>query len=106
MDWKDMLSGLKADLPEGEETVVSEPAAPAPKKERLRVEKSVKGRGGKTATIISGFAGSDAELKPVLRSLQSALGVGGSARGGEILIQGDLRDKIVQILRKMGYDAR
>lgn len=57
-----------------------------------------KGRGGKTATIIEGFPGSDSELKALATRLKQQLGVGGSARGGEILIQGDCRQRLRELL--------
>lgn len=59
-----------------------------------------KGRGGKTATIIEGFTGTDDELKALATRLKQQLGVGGSARGGEILIQGDCRQRLREILAK------
>ncbi len=57
-----------------------------------------KGRGGKTATIIEGFPGTDDELKALATRLKQQLGVGGSARDGEILIQGDCRTRLRELL--------
>lgn len=65
-----------------------------------------KGRGGKTATIIEGFVCDPEELKEVAASLKSALGTGGSARGGEILIQGDCRERVKERLHKMGFKTK
>ena len=61
-----------------------------------------KGRGGKTATIISGFTLDDEEIAEIAARLKKSLGVGGSARGGEILIQGDRKNDVLNLLRQQG----
>ena len=68
---------------------------------RVRIEK--KGRGGKTATLVSGFVGTSADLADLGRMLKSKCGVGGSVKDGEILVQGDFRERVVSLLRAMGY---
>ena len=65
-----------------------------------------KGRGGKQATIVTGFVCDDEALKTVASQLKRSLGVGGSARGGEILIQGDRRQQVLDLLQGMGFKAR
>ena len=65
-----------------------------------------KGRGGKQATIVTGFVADDEAVKQVASQLKRTLGVGGSARGGEILIQGDFRGRVADELRKMGFSVR
>ena len=106
MDWKDMLAQMRDDLPAGEPESVGE-AQDVPeetrKKEKLSIAMERKGRGGKTATIIYGFAGDDEEVAEVAARLKQRLGVGGSSRGGEILLQGDVREKVRQMLKEMGY---
>lgn len=74
-----------------------------PTAQRLRVHKESKGRGGKTVTVVSGFTGHTEDLQALGRVLKSQCGVGGSVKGGEILIQGDLRERIIALLRERGY---
>lgn len=69
----------------------------------LEAHFSNKGRGGKTVTIIKGFEGSENELKNLAKQLKTKCGVGGSTKNGEIIIQGNYRDKIIQILQNDGY---
>ena len=90
------------DLPVGEdipETQQDKPRA----KDKLVITIERKGRGGKTATIVSGFSIDDAEIAAVARGLKTRLGVGGSCRGGEILIQGEHRDEVASLLRAKGF---
>lgn len=103
-----MLSQLRdsGDLPEGEasaEPVFPEAAAP---KDTLRVILDKKGRKGKTATIIEGFTIGDEAVAEVASALKKSLGCGGSSRGGEILVQGDVREKCTELLRRMGYRVK
>ena len=65
-----------------------------------------KHRAGKTAVIIKGFIGNNNDLKSLSKMLKTKCGVGGSAKKGEIIIQGDVRDKIMDILKKEGYNFK
>lgn len=104
MDWKDTLAALGASgtLPEGADPQPEEQPRAA-KKPTLRVLLDRKGRKGKSATIIEGFTEPDDEVADVARMLKQSIGVGGSSRGGEILIQGDWRDRAAELLRAKGY---
>ncbi len=77
-----------------------------PKNQRLRVQVDKKSRGGTQATLVTGFVGTEDDLKDLGKYLKSKCGVGGSAKEGEIIIQGDLRDKVCNLLEQKGYSAR
>lgn len=79
---------------------------PEPGKQDLRVMLDRKNRKGKTVTLVTGFAGKEDDLKELARKLKSKCGVGGSAKDNEIIIQGDHRDRIFEILRKDGYGVK
>ena len=108
-DWKDLLANIKDDMPiQPDETpeMTETPEAPATKKDVLRVVLDRKGRKGKTATIVEGFTVSDAEVEAIASDLKRSIGTGGSARGGEILLQGDWRDRAAALLRARGFAVK
>ena len=77
-----------------------------PDQQELRVFLDRKNRGGKTATLIKGFIGSEDDLATLGKELKSACGVGGSTKDGEIIIQGEKRDKVMELLNKKGYKTK
>lgn len=77
-----------------------------PASQRLRIRLETKHRGGKTATVITGFIGTEEDLELLTKQLKTHCGTGGSAKDGEIIIQGDQRPKILAWLLQHGYGAK
>lgn len=107
-DWKDRLGVVFSTNPDFKyETQQDEqPDTLEPGRQRLIVKIDRKGRAGKQVSLVEGFVGRDEDLEQLGREIKKKLGVGGSAKDGEIVIQGDFRDRIVDILTKMGYNAK
>jgi len=83
-----------------------EPETLTPKNQYLEAHFSNKGRGGKTVTVITGFVGCEQDLKTLGKMLKTKCGVGGSVKDNEIIIQGNYRNKIIEILTKEGYNVK
>ena len=77
-----------------------------PSRQDLRVLRDAKGRGGKTVTLIRGFVGATADLEALGKLLKNRCGTGGTAKDGEIIIQGDRRDRVVELLQQAGYGCK
>jgi translation initiation factor 1 len=88
-----------------EHQVADEQETIEPAKQKLTVRIDKKQRGGKKVTLVQGFSGSEDGLKDLCKTLKTKCGAGGAVKDGEILIQGDFRDKIVEYLLKEGYKA-
>lgn len=107
-DWKKRLGVVFSTNPDFqyEEEAVSEPETLEPSKQNLLVSIDRKGRGGKQVTLVTGFVGTSDDLAELGRTLKVKCGVGGSAKDGEITIQGDFRERVTTLLKDMGYRAK
>lgn len=106
-DWHDSLKALFGDQPvENEPSTAAEAPAAEVERARLDIVTERKGRGGKVATIVTGFTVSDQAVAEIAAQLRRKLGTGGSARGGEILIQGDRSADVARVLSAMGLKNR
>ena len=107
-DWKERLGVVFSTNPDFayQEEETEEAATLEPSKQNLIVGIDRKGRGGKQVTLVTGFVGTADDLAELGRTLKVKCGVGGSAKDGEIVIQGDFRDRITALLKDMGYKAK
>ena len=84
--------------------VVQEESHTLPRnQQKLRLNMERAGRGGKTVTLVKGFVGSEEDMSALCKQLKQKCGVGGSVKDGEIIIQGDCRQRLIEILRKDGF---
>jgi Translation initiation factor 1 (eIF-1/SUI1) and related proteins len=106
-DWKDILAGkFGVEVPEATPGDAETAVPQELRKQRLTVTIDRRHRAGKQVTLVSGFTGSDEALEALGKALKTRCGTGGTVKDGEILIQGDVRDKVVAILKEMGHQAK
>lgn len=107
-DWKSRLGVVYSTNPDFEyrQEVQEEQATLEPSKQRLTVRIDRRQRAGKQVTLVEGFIGTSEDLSALAKALKTRCGVGGTAKDGEITVQGDLRDKVVALLQGMGYNAK
>lgn len=107
-DWKDRVGvvySTNADFQfRQEESPETETLKPGAQQLRVKIDRS--GRAGKTVTLVTGYVGKTSDLEILGKELKAKCGTGGSVKEGEILIQGDVRDKVVAVLQKLGYSAK
>ena len=107
MEKLNSLADLKKLFPEAEGTYQPpKKSKPDFKKQYLEAHFSNKGRGGKTVTIIKGFIGSNEELKSLAKSIKQKFSVGGGIKTGNIVIQGNIRDEILDFLQLNGHHVK
>ena len=104
-DWKDRLNVVYSTNPDFQyESIEEEEMETLPKnQQKLRVSIEKKGRGGKTVTLIRGFIGTEDDLKELGKLMKTKCGVGGSVKDEEIIIQGDFKQRIIDLLKTEGY---
>ena len=104
-DWKERLNVVYSTNPNFQYiTDEKEEFDTLPKQQqKLRVSIEKNHRGGKTVTIVKNFIGTDEDIKELGRLLKTKCGVGGSVKDGEILVQGEFKEKIIDLLKKEGY---
>ena len=83
-----------------------EQESPEPSEQQLEAHYSSKGRAGKTVTVVKGFVGPEEDLNALGKELKKKCGVGGSVKDGDIIIQGDVRDKVMAFLEEKGYNVK
>lgn len=104
-DWKDRLNIVYSTNPDfAYETESDNEVETLPKnQQKLRVSVEKKGRGGKTVTVVSGFVGSEDDLKELGKLLKTKCGVGGSVKDNEVLVQGEFKQRVIDLLKAEGY---
>ncbi len=104
-DWKSRLNVVYSTNPDFQYTTDEEELIETPPKQqqKLRVSIEKNHRGGKTVTLVKNFVGCDDDLKELARLLKTRCGVGGSAKDGEIIVQGDFKARVIEILKQEGY---
>lgn len=104
-DWKKKLNIVYSTNPDYEyqEDKTPKEETLAKEKQSLRIQLDTKQRRGKAVTLVTGFVGQEEDLNDLGKLLKVKCGVGGSVKDGEIIVQGDMRDKVLNILKKEGY---
>jgi translation initiation factor 1 len=107
-NWKDRLSVVYSTNPDYQyqHNEESEKETLPPQKQNLIVAIERKNRGGKTVTLVKGFIGSEVDLSELGKKIKTKCGVGGSAKEGEIIIQGEFKTRIADLLKEWGYRVK
>lgn len=107
-DWKSRLGVVYSTNPDFKYETAREEEQQTlpPEHQKLIVRIDRRQRAGKQVTLVEGFVGRSEDLAALAKTLKTRCGVGGTAKDGEITIQGDLRDKVTALLQGMGYNAK
>ena len=107
-DWKDRLGvvySTNSDFNYENESEGEQETLP-PVQQKLYISLDKKMRKGKKVTLVTGFVGKEDDLKNLGKLLKTKCGVGGTVKDNEIIIQGDFRDRVIQILNELGYTCK
>jgi len=107
-DWKKRLGMVYSTNPDFEYEKENEPEEETllPQQQHLKVSIDRKKRKGKSVTLVTGFVGSEDDLKDLGKMLKTKCGVGGTVKDGEILIQGEFRERVMELLKAEGYKVK
>lgn len=107
-DWKDRLNVVYSTNPDYnyEHEQEEEDETLPPQQQNLKVSIDRKKRKGKAVTLVEGFVGTDDDLKELAKTLKTKCGVGGSVKDGEIMVQGEFKQKVADILQDLGYKVK
>lgn len=107
-DWKDRLNVVYSTNPDFdyEHEQKEENKTLAPQQQNIKVSIDRKQRKGKAVTLVEGFVGTENDLKDLAKNLKTKCGVGGSAKDGEIMIQGEFKQKVADLLKNLGYKVK
>lgn len=108
-DWKDRLNVVYSTNPDfnyDKESAEEEPETLAAGKQTLKVSIDRKKRKGKSVTLVEGFVGTTDDLNEIAKTLKTKCGVGGTAKDGEIIVQGEFKQKVADILGTLGYKVK
>ncbi|MFW5756345.1 MAG: translation initiation factor [Tangfeifania sp.] len=107
-DWKKRLGTVYSTNPDFDYEKESEPETETlpPQQQNLKVSIDRKKRKGKSVTLVTGFVGAENDLKDLGKILKTKCGVGGTVKDGEILIQGEFRERVMELLKAEGYKVK
>lgn len=107
-DWKSRLNVVYSTNPDYSYDTEEDPELETlpPKHQNLKVMLDKRNRGGKVVTLVTGFVGTEDDMKTLGKLLKTKCGVGGSVKDGEIIVQGDFREKVMQLLTSMEYKCK
>ena len=101
-----LVYSTNRDFLQEQNTPEETPSSLSPSQQQLRVQLDSKQRAGKVVTLVTGFVGNENDLVELAKFLKTHCGVGGSAKDNEIVVQGNHKDKVIELLKKKGYRVK